>query len=348
MACRWSAPRPAPFPTRCRPMPACWSSRTTCKALTRTLRMLIENPQGAAVARGGRARSRRSAADLGGLRQALRRRDRGAGMSFQRRLARAARALRSPRAQRRRDRRGRRRRSPARPSVTIVDLACGTGSTLRALAPRIKARQNWRLVDNDLSLLARAPQSRRRTSTSRPCRSISTAILKPRSTARSIWSRRRRCSISSPTNGCERLAVETAARRLPVYAALSYDGRVEIDAGRCRRRRRSSPRSTRISAPTRALVRRSGRTRRSKAIERFERVGYSVVQGPSDWVFAPTDREIQIEMLSGWAAAAREIGDMPLPDVVGWLTRRRDLVAAGRSSIRVGHVDFFARPTGTR
>ena len=38
-------------------------------------------------------------------------------------------------------------------SVRIVDLACGTGSTLRALSPHLPARQNWRLVDNDLSLL---------------------------------------------------------------------------------------------------------------------------------------------------------------------------------------------------
>ncbi|HEY5963592.1 MAG TPA: hypothetical protein VIU42_06205, partial [Xanthobacteraceae bacterium] len=45
------------------------------------------------------------------------------------------------------------------PSVSIVDLACGTGSTFRALSPRIKARQTWRLADNDLSLLARTPES---------------------------------------------------------------------------------------------------------------------------------------------------------------------------------------------
>ena len=77
----------------------------------------------------------------------------------------------------------------------------------------------------------------------------------------------------------------------------------------------------------------------------MELAGHS---GPSDWVFAPQDREIQNEILAGWAAAAREIGDVPLPDVVGWLTRRRDIVAAGRSSIRVGHADFFARPTDTR
>jgi hypothetical protein len=30
------------------------------------------------------------------------------------------------------------------------------------------------------------------------------------------------------------------------------------------------------------------------------------------------------------------------------LERRRDTVAAGRSSIRVGHVDIFARPIDTR
>ncbi len=41
-------------------------------------------------------------------------------------------------------------------SIRIVDLACGTGSTLRALSPRLPARQNWRLADNDLGLLARA------------------------------------------------------------------------------------------------------------------------------------------------------------------------------------------------
>jgi len=42
------------------------------------------------------------------------------------------------------------------PSARIVDLACGTGSTLRALSARLPLRQNWNLVDNDLGLLARA------------------------------------------------------------------------------------------------------------------------------------------------------------------------------------------------
>jgi hypothetical protein len=55
-----------------------------------------------------------------------------------------------------------------------------------------------------------------------------------------------------------------------------------------------------------------------------------------------------MEIFSGWASAVRELGDLSLADTVGWLTWRRDAVAAGRSSIRVGHVDIFARPTGRR
>ena len=44
------------------------------------------------------------------------------------------------------------------PSLRIVDLACGTGSTMRAIAPHLSPRQSWRLVDNNLSLLARVVQ----------------------------------------------------------------------------------------------------------------------------------------------------------------------------------------------
>ena len=84
--------------------------------------------------------------------------------------------------------------------------------------------------------------------------------------------------------------------------------------------------------------------RRAPPSTRFEHVGYAVVHGVADWVFAPKDREIQLEMLAGWAAAAREIGGVAPTDVIAWLTRRRGFVTAGRSTIRVGHVDFFAQP----
>ena len=60
------------------------------------------------------------------------------------------------------------------------------------------------------------------------------------------------------------------------------------------------------------------------------------------------DRDIQLEVVAGWASAARDIGDVSLGDIANWLVRRREVIAAGRSSIRVGHVDFFALPPKPR
>jgi hypothetical protein len=144
----------------------------------------------------------------------------------------------------------------------------------------------------------------------------------------------------------ERLVVEVAARRLPLYAALTYDGRIEL-----------SP-ADRFDTNIVAAFNRHQRTDKgfgpalgpdaAVAVARhLATVQYEVTQGTSDWVLRAEDGAIQNEVLAGWATAAREVGE-PLGDVVNWLTRRRDLVAADRSSMRVGHIDVFARPSGTR
>jgi hypothetical protein len=83
------------------------------------------------------------------------------------------------------------------------------------------------------------------------------------------------------------------------------------------------------------------------AIARFEALGYSVVRGASDWMLAPADRDIQMELLSGWAIAANDQG-LASAGVANWLDRRRELVVASRSTIQVGHTDFWACQTGTR
>jgi len=145
----------------------------------------------------------------------------------------------------------------------------------------------------------------------------------------------------------ERFVFETAARKLPVYAALSYDGRISLDP------------ADRLDSKIVAAVNRHQRTDKgfgpslgpaaaAEAVGSFERLGYSLVQGRSDWVFGPDDRDIQLETVAGWAGAARDIGDLSLGDIANWLVRRREAIAAGRSSLRVGHVDFFALPPQAR
>ncbi len=232
--------------------------------------------------------------------------------------------------------------------IRIVDLACGTGSTMRALAPRFPAAQNWRLADNDLSLLARA------SGMARPLRV--TVTTTPIDLNHDL-----EAALDGPVDlvttsalldlvseaWLDRLAVETLARGIPLYAALSYDGRIEIAP--------SHQRDAAIIAAVNKHQRGNkgfgpalGPEAAKACIARFEQLGCSVVHGASDWAAGPTEREFQIEIFSGWASAARDTGDLPLPDIVEWLTFRRDQVAAGRSSLRVGHVDIFARPTGTR
>jgi hypothetical protein len=234
-----------------------------------------------------------------------------------------------------------------KPSVALVDLACGTGSTCRALSPRISARQTWRLVDNDPNLLARVPPS---SSSSINLTAVAIDLNHDLEAAFDVAADLITTSalldlVSS--DWLDRLALEAAARLCPVYAALTYDGRAElkpadpidrhiVDA--VNRHQRTDKGFGPALGPSAAQA----------AIEAFERVGYTVLHGLADWEFGPSDREIQTEVLSGWAAAAREIGDPPLSEIVDWLERRRGLIAAGRSSLRIGHVDFVACPAGMR
>src|SRR4051812_44891498 len=235
-----------------------------------------------------------------------------------------------------------------RPSVAAVDLACGLGSTLRAVTERLPKRQSWRLVDNDLSLLARAGALAKPPDLSvMPvpvdlARDLEAALDGPVE----LITTSALLDLVSP-DWLDRLVTETAARRLPIYAAVSYDGLATLDPvdpldGAVIDAVNQHQRGDKGFGP--AL----GPDAAAAAPGRFESIGYTVVQGASDWVFGPRDTEIQTEVLTGWAVAAREIGTSSISDVIAWLARRRDHIAAGRSSMRVGHVDFFARPTATR
>ena len=234
------------------------------------------------------------------------------------------------------------------PSIAVVDLACGTGATLRAIGKRLPVRQNWRLVDNDLGLLAQAAGLGRppeRTVAARAIdlvRDLEMALDGPGD----LVTTSALLDLVSH-EWLERLTVEAAARRLPVYAALTYQGRAELEP--------AEPFDLEIVAALNRHQRRDkgfgpalGPEAARLAVRAFERVGYKFVPGSSDWVFAPQDREIQLQVLAGWAEAAVELAELPAAAIATWLARRRELVMAGRAGMRVGHVDFFAAPMATR
>src|SRR5262249_539771 len=147
-------------------------------------------------------------------------------------------------------------------AIAVVDLACGTGATLRAISAHLPPRQTWRLVDNDLSLLARASIAhvpaisalRTRVFDAlwwTPVRRQGHAPMKasgqpPHLTASAKpvdLARDPELALEGPLDlvttsalldlvsaeWLDRLIVEAAARKLPVYAALSYDGRTIVE-----------------------------------------------------------------------------------------------------------------------
>jgi len=235
-----------------------------------------------------------------------------------------------------------------RRSIAIVDLACGTGATVRALTQRLPRPQSWRLADNDLGLLGRASAL-----ANPPQVNIEPVAVDLRRDLEFVLDGPVEFVTTSALldlvshEWLERLVTETAARRLPIYAALTYDGLATLDPvdpldsvmiDAVNKHQRTDKGFGPALGPDAA----------GTAPERFKAVGYTVTQGASDWVFGPKDTAIQIEVLTGWAAAARDVGAVTIDDVIAWLGRRRGHVMAGRSSMRVGHVDFFATPTTTR
>ena len=233
-------------------------------------------------------------------------------------------------------------------SVDIVDLACGTGSTVRALAPRLRLQQSWHLLDNDVDLLAHA--------LSMPAPSgvtLTTAAVDLNCDLEKILTGKIDLLTASALldlvseSWLHRFVEVAAGRSLSVYAALCYDGHIEIrpadsfdeaivtavNAHQCRDKG-FGPALGPIAA--------------SAAIARFESLGFSVVHGKADWVIGPQDVKFQVETFRGWAHATKELDELSSADIDEWLTRRCNAVAARCSSICVGHLDFFARPIGTR
>lgn len=235
-----------------------------------------------------------------------------------------------------------------RSPVRVIDLASGTGSTLRALGPYLPKPQDWTLIDNNPELLARA-------ATVPPANDVAITAV-PLDLNRDLGAALGRTVDLVATSALldlvsdtwlDRLAVTLAAGSIPFYAALSYDGRIALAP--------PDPFDAAVTAAVNAHQRIDkgfgpalGPTAVTFAVARFEALGYAVVQGTSDWVMGPDDREMQTEILAGWASAARDLGTLPVSDIAAWLARRGAIVSSGRSSLQVGHVDFFATPIATR
>jgi hypothetical protein len=230
-----------------------------------------------------------------------------------------------------------------KPPPSVVDLGSGRGSTVRALSGRLPRPQHWTLVDNDPVLLAEAFAAEQPAGVTIETRQhdLNDDLGQLFDGAGLITASALLDLVSEPW--LANLAAAAAARALPVYAALTYDGRARFGT--------FDPLDAQIIAAVNMhQLRNKGfgpalGPRAAAAAERiFRALGYTFVQGPSDWVATTTDVDFQLELLAGWRQSAEEVGELPRDWLDGWFRRRCAAAEAGMSSLDVGHVDFFAQP----
>jgi hypothetical protein len=247
--------------------------------------------------------------------------------------------------------------------LSVLDLGSGTGSNVRYLAGRLPSPQRWLLVDRDPVLLT---DMRARTSSwgavhghqvttdadalvirgpDLDCRVETRCVDLGLLTNPGLFSGRHLVTASAlldlvSETWLRTLASECRDAGAAVLFALTYDGRS-----------RSSPEEPEDDAIRELMNRHQrandkgfGQAAGPEAIEcaarSFAEAGYRVRRERSDWVLPPGMRELQRQLIEGWAEAALEIAPDQHTMVRSWLARRLAHVDAGRSHVVVGHEDL--------
>jgi hypothetical protein len=240
------------------------------------------------------------------------------------------------------------------PVPRILDLACGTGSNWRYLmavftgpthtsapaqarqsAKRGGGRPDWLLVDHDAELLARVPAS---DDVETRCLDLS-ALSDP-----SIFAGRALVTASAlldlvSDEWLRALAERCADAGAAVLFALTYDGRIVCSP--------DDPEDSTVVALVnehqkgdKGFGPAAGPDAPGIAAGCLEAAGYRVLRAPSDWLLAPESRALQQRLIEGWAQAAAEMAPARVRVIDGWRDRRLAHVAAGWSTITVGHEDL--------
>jgi SAM-dependent methyltransferase len=215
----------------------------------------------------------------------------------------------------------------------ILDLGCGTGSTVRAL-PIAPAR--WRLVDNDPRLLAEAARRTGAETVAADLAELDPALVEGAAlvTASALLD-----LVSRPW--LEALAGHLASAGAGLYAALNYDGRMLWDD--------AHPLDAGVVAAFNAHQRGDkgfgpalGPDAATALTAIMELYGYRVASAASDWRLGPDDAALQKLFLEGVASAVRETGEVDPAAIDGWLAHRLATIPTTRCT--VGHIDLLCLP----
>lgn len=241
----------------------------------------------------------------------------------------------------------------AEADVSVADLGCGTGSLLRALAPLLPRHQRWLLIDGDPVVLSAAIP--RLSAWAERAERTTEGLLLIRAGKEIRVAFRRADLADDPlpvqageadlvgasalfdlvsAEWLERFADLLAASRLPLYAALSYDGRMSWTPPHrhdARVEALFNQHQTRDKGTGAAL----GPAGAAALAEALKRRGYEASLAESPWLLRAADKTLTQATMDGVASAAAELEPGEL--IEAWR-------AAPRQEAIIGHLDLLATP----
>lgn len=237
----------------------------------------------------------------------------------------------------------------------IVDLGCGSGSNLRATAPRLGNRQSWTLVDNDPRLIAAAREAlvawadRAETAPDhivlhRAGKVVRVAFRQAdlsRDLEFALGDAPDLVTASALFDLCSaefiaRFAKVVAGLRARFYTVLTYDGVQrwtpphEADAAM-----REAFHAHQMT--DKGFGRSAGPEAPRRLADAFRAAGYSVEEADTPWVLGVDDARLVGELQKGFAGAVAETGKVPAGSIAAWS-------ALKRTGATVGHTDTLALP----
>lgn len=249
----------------------------------------------------------------------------------------------------------------------VVDLACGTGSNLRALMPRLGRAQRWRLLDHDPALLAALPDALAHWAQGQRYQfaledvegSGRTVHLTGPDFAAEITCHRVDLARDLSTLDLAATQLVTASALLDLVSlpwlqalvrrargvraallfALNVDGRTTwdpADRGDAAVQRLFGQHQHRDKGFGPAL----GPQAPAIALQHLASAGYETRQTQTDWLIdGAGSAAMQLAVIEGTAAAALEQEPSAQGVVASWKARR--VASAGATRLRVGHTDIM-------
>jgi hypothetical protein len=240
------------------------------------------------------------------------------------------------------------RRAPAGGPWVIHDLACGSGSMGRWLAPLLPGPQRWVLHDRDADLLELAAVDLPGAALDGAKVAVETRVsdvtrLEPDDLAGATLVTTSALLDLLTADELASLVRSCAGAGCPVLFTLSVTGRVRLAP--------PDRLDARVAAAFDAHQRRPthrgrllGPDAAGAAVAEFRRLGAEVVIRPSPWRLGASHCRLTSEWLTGWVGAACE-QEPELTAAVDLYRRRRLRQArAGRLDVTVDHADLLVLP----